>query len=246
MEISKRLNTIISLVEPGKRAADIGTDHGYVPVELVRRGICERALAMDVRRGPLAAAEKNIRAYGLEGQVETRLSEGLERLSPGEADRIVIAGMGGALMQRILTAGEEAARAAGQLVLSPQSDLSGFRRFLCSRHYRIRQEAMVFDEGKYYTVLLVADGEPESYEEDEYAYGKYIRPQDRELKTEYLQKRRAHYQSLLEALEASGSEKAAGRLTAIREELLLAERMLARMSDNRKSSITKEGNERCK
>lgn len=229
MEISHRLNTIITLVEPGKTAADIGTDHGYVPIELVRRGICCRALAMDVRRGPLDGAKKNIRAYGLEGKIETRLSDGLAKLSPGEADRIVIAGMGGSLMQRLLIEGEAVARAAGQLVLSPQSDLEGFRRFLQESHYRIEQEAMVWEDGKYYTILLVHDGEPEPYAEDEYCYGKRIRSEDRALKTEYIQKRLQHFQELYRNLKESGSEKAASRLAEVERERSLAERMLARM-----------------
>lgn len=229
MEVSNRLNTILSLVTPGEAAADVGTDHGYVPIELVRRGICARAFAMDVRLGPLQSAAKNIRACGLEKQIETRLSDGLKKLSPGEADRIVIAGMGGPLMERILTEGEAAARAAGQLVLSPQSDLYGFRRFLYEHHYRIQQEAMVFDEGKYYTILLVADGAPEAYAEDEYLYGKRIREEDRSLKVEYLKKRRAHFETLRQSLQAAGSEKAAGRLPEVERELLLLEQTLERM-----------------
>lgn len=231
MEVSHRLNAIISLVEPGQVVADIGTDHGYVPIELVRRDICERALAMDVRRGPLDGAEKNIRACRLEGRIETRLSDGLDKLSPGEADRIVMAGMGGPLMEHILTEGEAAARAAGQLVLSPQSDLYGFRRFLCGHHYRIFQEAMVFDEGKYYTILLVGDGMPEAYAEEEYLYGKHIREEDRPFKAEYLKKRWEHFETLRRSLQAAGSEKAAGRLPEVEQALQLVNRMLGRMGE---------------
>ena len=123
MDLSKRLQTIISLVEPGEMIADIGTDHGYVPIALVRRGICRKGLAMDVGNGPLERAREHIHAHSMENVIETRLSDGLHMLQPGEADRIVIAGMGGPLMQRILEEGEAAARAAGQLILSPQSGL---------------------------------------------------------------------------------------------------------------------------
>ena len=130
MDLSKRLQTIISLVEPGEMIADIGTDHGYVPIALVRRGICRKGLAMDVGNGPLERAREHIHAHSMENVIETRLSDGLHMLQPGEADRIVIAGMGGPLMQRILEEGEAAARAAG-------------RHCFCNRNWR-----HVFDGGR--------------------------------------------------------------------------------------------------
>ena len=102
MRLSDRLETVVSMVRPAESAADIGTDHGHVPVELVRRGTVKRALAMDVRKGPLSRAEESVAMAGLENRIETRLSDGLEKLSPGEAEAVVIAGMGGELMIHIL------------------------------------------------------------------------------------------------------------------------------------------------
>ena len=105
MRLSDRLETVVSMVRPAESAADIGTDHGHVPVELVRRGTVKRALAMDVRKGPLSRAEESVAMAGLENRIETRLSDGLEKLSPGEAETVVIAGMGGELMIHILEQG---------------------------------------------------------------------------------------------------------------------------------------------
>ena len=223
MDLSKRLQTIISLVEPGEMIADIGTDHGYVPIALVRRGICRKGLAMDVGNGPLERAREHIHAHSMENVIGTRLSDGLHMLQPGEADRIVIAGMGGPLMQRILEEGEAAARAAGQLILSPQSGLREFRRFLTENHYYIQNEAMLREDGKDYTILIVHDGEPEVYDESDYTYGKRIREEDIPVKIDYLKREIALRESLLDKLHAKNTEKAAIRREELTGELRLAQ-----------------------
>ena len=105
MELSKRLKTVAAAVTPGHRVADVGTDHGYIPIYLVERGLCPAACAMDVNRGPLARAEEHIRQEGLSDRIGVRLSDGLEKLSPEETDTVVISGMGGELICRILREG---------------------------------------------------------------------------------------------------------------------------------------------
>ena len=223
MDLSKRLQTIISLVEPGEMIADIGTDHGYVPIALVRRGICRKGLAMDVGNGPLERAREHIHAHSMEKVSETRLSDGLHMLQPGEADRIVIAGMGGPLMQRILEEGEAASRAAWQLILSPQSGLREFRRFLTENHYYIQNEAMLREDGKDYSILIVHDGEPEVYDDSDYTYGKRIREEDIPVKIDYLKREIALRESLLDKLHAKNTEKAAIRREELTGELRLAQ-----------------------
>ena len=88
------------MVSTGGVVADIGCDHGYLSIYLLESGKKDRAIAMDVRPGPLSSAEENIRLAGLSDSIELRLSDGLEKLSIGEADTVVIAGMGGPLMER--------------------------------------------------------------------------------------------------------------------------------------------------
>ena len=107
VKLSARLAAVAALVEPGSRVADVGTDHGYIPIYLVQTGIADRAIAMDVRSGPLERARAHVDRLppGCRERIETRLSDGLKALSPGEADTVVIAGMGGELMIRILDEG---------------------------------------------------------------------------------------------------------------------------------------------
>ena len=121
MKLSERLELVLSFVEPGESAADVGTDHGHVPVELVRRTIAKKAVAMDVRKGPLSRATENIALAGLADKIETRLSDGVAKLLPGEADSVVIAGMGGELIIKILENGRHMWDSVKQWVLSPHA-----------------------------------------------------------------------------------------------------------------------------
>ena len=153
MELSKRLQTVANAVTPGSRVADVGTDHGYVPIYLVERGLCPGAIAMDVNEGPLARAEEHIRAEGLSDRIQTRKSDGLAALAPEETDAVVIAGMGGALMCRILQDAIAFLEAGRELILQPQSEWFKVRRLLSASGYRITQEWFLEEEGKYYVVI---------------------------------------------------------------------------------------------
>ncbi len=145
------------LVPAGKglRVADVGCDHGYISIYLVQSGIAASAIAMDVRKGPLSGAKANIEGYGLEKAITTRLSDGLKELSKGEADSLVIAGMGGKLMMRILEDGDPESLGIRLSVLQPQSELSDFRQYLREKGYRILEEKIVFEDGKYYFPMKV-------------------------------------------------------------------------------------------
>ena len=157
MKLSGRMEAVAAMVSPVGILADIGTDHGYVPVALVERGIAGRAIAADVRPGPLSRAQQTIARAGLGQQISTRLSDGLCAFAPGEMDAIVIAGMGGALVIRILKDGRRVAHSANQIVLQPQSEIAGVRRFLMQDGYVILDEEMVCEDGKYYTVIKACD-----------------------------------------------------------------------------------------
>ena len=145
--------------------ADVGCDHGYVSMYLVMRDIALSAIAMDIRKGPLSAAESNVSEFGLKDSIEIRLSDGLAALSPGEADALVIAGMGGRLMTDILTAGDVRKLDIKRGVLQPQSDLPFFRRFLRNKGYGVLDERIICEDGKYYFPMLVDFFSPGDYPE---------------------------------------------------------------------------------
>lgn len=153
--LSNRLLSVAAMVSPGQVAADVGCDHGYVSIWLLKNGICPRVIAMDVRKGPLAAAEEHIREYGLSGYIETRLSDGLAALKGGEAGVLLLAGMGGRLMVRILEEEPEKVSAMQELILQPQSEIALVRQYVRGQGFAIVQENMVSEDGKYYPMFRV-------------------------------------------------------------------------------------------
>jgi len=237
MILSKRLQAIVSLVPRGSRVADVGTDHGYVPVYLVKENIAASAIAMDVRSGPLSRAAEHIARYGVEDRVELRLSDGLRELSPGEADTIIIAGLGGPLMTEILSQGGPVAQAAKNLILSPQSDIPGVRVFLRENGYRIDRELFLRDEGKYYTVMAVSRGQgrPGRYIDD--LYGGYLLDHGNTVLREFLERERERYQELLPGLEASTKEETKKRAESMRRELENVELALQILSEGEKNGV---------
>lgn len=151
MEMSARLKLIAGFVTEGYVVADIGTDHGYIPIWLIKADRIPRAIAMDIGKGPLERAQENIKQYGYEDRIETRLSDGLKELRENEADSVVIAGMGGPLIVSLLEAGKTALNTVKELILSPHTDIYLVRHYLIENGYDIVREEMVYDMGKYYT-----------------------------------------------------------------------------------------------
>ncbi len=153
--LSNRMQALTDMVTPGTVITDVGCDHGFVSVYLVQKGISPRVIAMDVRSGPLGHAREHIREYGLEGRIETRLSDGLHSLKSGEAAGMICAGMGGPLMEKILTEGRQQARGFQELILQPQSEIPHFRVFLMEEGYLLMDENIIYEEGKYYFMMKV-------------------------------------------------------------------------------------------
>ncbi len=226
MELSKRLQCVAALVTPGNRVADVGTDHGYLPIWLVEAGVCPGAIAADVRPGPLERAQVHIREHGLEEKIETRLGDGLASLAPGEADTLVLAGMGGPLMRQILVRGEPVARAARELILSPQSDLRAFRQFLYEADYTVTEERMLQEDGKYYTVMRAVPGhDPEPWSPAEFGYGRHLLRKQPPVLRVFLEKKRENCRQILRSL--AREEKPSSRREQMEERLRELEELLA-------------------
>ncbi len=164
--LSGRLRTVAGMVTGGSRVCDVGCDHGFVPIYLVQQGISPSVLAMDLREGPLGAAREHVTAYGLEEQIETRLSDGLHNYTAGEADSLICAGMGGGLMRRILEAEREKTDSFREMILQPQSEIEKFRQFLRENGYGILDEEMIEEEGKFYQVIRASGKDVLSMEPD--------------------------------------------------------------------------------
>lgn len=159
LELSPRLGAIAGLVPDGCGClADIGTDHGYVPVSLLLEGRIRRAVAADIGPLPLDHARRTAEQYGVTEKLDFRLGDGLSVLEPGEAEVIVIAGMGGDAIAEILAAAPWS-RAGPLLLLQPMSKAETLRPFLPENGYAVLAERLVQDKGVLYPILTVRGGE---------------------------------------------------------------------------------------
>lgn len=252
MELSKRLEAIVSFVEKDCKAADVGTDHGYVPIALIKRGIVDSIIAMDVKPGPLKRAQEHVKQMELSEWIDLRLSDGLDRLVPGEADTVMMSGMGGYLIIQLLHRGQQVLKDVKTLILSPQSAAAAVRKYIMKIGFSIVKEVMVEDDEKFYTVIKAsrikdceipagaaddsASNEAESNEaEDELflQYGKYLLETRDPVTRKYLQKRKDSFILIKEKyLDKSQSLSGQRRLLELKKEIAQIERALEYFQDN--------------
>lgn len=222
MKLSNRLKTIASFVPEGSKVADIGTDHGYIPIHLVQEGKAKHAIAMDVRTGPLLRAKSHIAQAGLSDVIEVRLSDGLLKLNKDEADCVVIAGMGGELMIHILEEGRALWDNIPNWVLSPQSELHKMRRFLMEQAFFVEQETMIKEDGKYYVVMRAVRTPGASVDdgrEISYRYGKSLLESKDPVLTEYLEYEEVQLGEILKGLSNGETESVEKRMRELKTEL---------------------------
>ena len=241
--ISIRLQSVARLVTKGSVLADVGCDHGYLPIYLVETGQILRAVAMDVNPGPLRQAAEHIDRAGLGDYIETRLSDGLKELRRGEADSLVIAGMGGALTVRILSDKPDVWRTMREVILQPQSEIEAVRRYLWDAGFCIVQENMVEEDGKFYMmmrgvpetaageladVLRPQGGAASSY----YRYGGCLIKQRHPVLLRYLEKSRRQLESVRqELLRQEQTEAIIRRLAEVEEKLSVLEAAWKEMTE---------------
>ncbi len=222
IHLSKRLQTVVSLVTPGHTVADVGCDHAHTGIYLVQAGISPRVVAMDLRPGPLEKAKENVLAEGVTETIDLRLSDGLEALKEGETDTVLISGMGGPLILTILEKELSKAKAAKELILSPQSDLEGFKEGLSGLGFGVTKTLIVKDD-KFYFVFKAVYGVRDAVQE----------PEPAEVWLEYLTKEAEVKKRIFDKLKADDGEKAVARRSGLYDEIRRIEDEINRMR-NRK------------
>lgn len=149
-----RLNTLAQMVDPGSRVADIGTDHAYLPIELVKNKQINYAIASDIAKGPLQNAKDDIAEAGLQGKIETRLGPGLSTVNHNDdIDTVVIAGMGGKLITDILDDAWNKHFCFKTLILEPNIGEPGVRKWLMGHKYQIVTEKLIVESGHTYELI---------------------------------------------------------------------------------------------
>lgn len=198
MQLSKRLTKVASMVTAGNRLADVGTDHGYVPIYLCERKLIPSAIAIDVNAGPIERAREHVQDAGLSEYIELRLANGLTGLQPGEADTVLISGMGGLLTEKILGERIEILPTFQELILQPQSEIADVRQWLQIKGWQIVCEDIVYESGKFYPMMKFKQGPYRSYTVAEYCFGRLDIQRDLYVLEKYLEKRLKNQEEILE------------------------------------------------
>jgi len=158
LRLSARLRCLATKVPPGTVVADIGTDHALLPLYLAKQGTAAHVIATEIRPGPLAVARLAVERYGLGDIIEVRGGSGLAPLRPGEVDVAIIAGMGGRQIAKILDAGAQVRWSLERLVLEPNNGAEMLRAWLFENGAFIIDEDLVYEEGHFYEIIVVAPG----------------------------------------------------------------------------------------
>ena len=155
MELSKRLNWIIEKLDNVEIIMDVGTDHGYIPIYLVKNNIASKVIASDINKEPLKKAKINASLDGMLDKIDLRLGGGLYPLKNKEANAVIIAGMGGNLIRDILENDLDKVKNLDYLILQPAQNPEVLRKYLYTNDYEILEEDICLDEGKYYEIFKV-------------------------------------------------------------------------------------------
>lgn len=171
MHIGKRLEVIADLVPQGAFLADIGTDHAYLPVWLLKKNKIDRAIAGDIAIGPCQAARNTIIMYNMTDKIEVRQGSGLLVLKPNEVDCVTIAGMGGSTIIDILKEAFDIAITINTLILQPMAGAATLRKWLVKHGWKIIDEELVADRPHFYEIICAKRGNSAVYSEAEYTVG---------------------------------------------------------------------------
>ena len=208
LNLTNRLRAASDYIRSGRKTADVGTDHGYLPAFLVLNGITDCAIAADIGIGPLDNARKTVEKYALEDNIQLILSDGLEKI-PHDTEEIIIAGMGGTLIAGILSKAEWIKRSDIHLILQPMTHSQDVREFLCNNGFYIDSEKTCEDSGKSYIVISAFyGGNIQPRDRFYYCFGDKIKPES-ETDKAYIKRQYSYIQSRYRGLLLSGDTQKA-------------------------------------
>jgi len=209
MELKGRLGLIAEMIPACNVVCDIGTDHAYIPIYLVSRKICRKAIAADLKKGPILKARQNIKNYNMEALVETRLGYGLEPIKDTAVDIIIIAGMGGMLIRDIISGEIEIAKKAARLILQPMNAIELLREWLYESGFEIFDERLVEEGEKIYDVIAARwTGTSKRFERTYYHIGEKLIENRDPLLNKYLKRRIRQIEKIISGLGNSSKTSA--------------------------------------
>lgn len=222
MELSKRLKRIAEHVDKCESVADIGTDHGYIPIYLVKEGICEKAIASDINKGPIEKAKVNVAFEGVSNKIKCLLGPGLNPLKVGEVNGVILAGMGGNLTRDILLADMEKVKKYDFIILQPAQNPEVLREFLYKNDYEIIDEDLIKDEGRFYELFKVKYNENSEklvfHDELEYEVSPLLREKNHPLFKEFIEEKINRCETILSFIKED-TEAAKKRKSDLEEKI---------------------------
>ncbi len=211
LELTPRLRRIADSIRGYETMADIGSDHAYLPIYLVKSGLIKKAVATDVNMGPVEISRKRLANHRAADRVEVRHGDGLAVLMPGEAEVIVIAGMGGILIKEILEKEREKAGSARLLILQPMRDSELLRAWLLSNGFEIIDEELVKEAEKIYEIIWAKPGSEKHDAASKLFIGTRIIEKKHPLALELIDRRIKELEKILDSLDISNSDSAQDR-----------------------------------
>ena len=229
IKLNARLLAVSKLVLADLPAADIGTDHSYLPVYLVVNGVCPTVIATEKTRGPFNNANQLVELLSLNQRIDMRLGAGLTVLKPMEAATIIMAGIGGHVIRDIIDQVPDVAKASKRLVLQPQKNVPMLRQYLQQNGWQIVAEDIAFDNGFYYEVIAAERGTMQLTEE-EMLFGPCLIGEPHPLLLQYLGLQLVDLQTLLEQLEGNEGQEASERRQSLQNKVSKLKEIVSRIS----------------
>ena len=226
VKLAKRLAALSGHVPPGSVVADIGTDHALLPIYLLESGICRRVIATDVKPGPLQSAKQAVAACSWTDSVDLRLGDGLRPLTAGEAEVIVLAGMGGKTIIDILAAAPSILTGTQRLILQPMTGAEGLRMWLATNGWRLTKEELILEGSRIYQVIVAEHGRETETEPLLLSLGPRLLEEREQLLPMYLEQVIQRYRLILNGLCEGKSGEAREKAALLEDKLKRIEEMV--------------------
>lgn len=231
-KLSNRLEAVANNIPQGARLADIGSDHAYLPCNVVKKGIVPMAIAGEVAEGPFQSALDQVKSEGLSDQIYVRKGDGLEVIKPGEVDCITIAGMGGTLISNILDREKTKLDGVTRLVLQPNVGSFAVRRWLIDNGWELLKEEILKEDGKIYEILVAEKGDPlRAYQqanlEEGIFFGPFLMTEKSLIFTEKWKLEKKNWERIVNQLdEAVQNEETSSKREELERKIRMAEEAL--------------------
>lgn len=220
-KLSQRLKVVADFVPQNSRVADIGSDHAYLPVYLMKQKQIEFGIASEVAKGPLDNAIQEIKAEGLSDRIDTRLADGLLSVQPEDKiDCVTIAGMGGTLIKNILENGKSHLSGNELLILQPNVGENRLRTWLMNNQYEISDETILREDGHTYEIIVAKKtDEPVKYTEQEIKFGPFLLKQHSDVFVEKWENEIERIEMVIDQMNLAKHDKPVDKINSMKKEI---------------------------